>query len=50
MVSEAGHYKTFLDLAKVYKPEEYVMERWADIRDKEAEIMKTLEVRGDRMH
>ena len=50
MVSEAGHYKTFLDLAKIYKSEEYVMERWADIREKEAEIMKTLEVRGDRMH
>lgn len=50
MVSEAGHYKNFLKLAKVYNPEETVMKRWNEWLVGEAEIMKTLEVRGDRMH
>jgi len=50
MVSEAGHYKNFLRLAKVYSPEEKVMQRWREWLEGEAEIMKTLEVRGDRMH
>ena len=50
MVSEAGHYKNFLKLAKVYSPEETVMKRWREWLEGEAEIMKTLEVRGDRMH
>jgi tRNA 2-(methylsulfanyl)-N6-isopentenyladenosine37 hydroxylase len=50
MVSEAGHYKNFLQLAKEYMPEETVVQRWRELLEAEAEIMKTLEVRGDRMH
>lgn len=50
MVSEASHYKNFLKLAKVYNSEEVVMKRWSEWLEGEAEIMKTLEVRGDRMH
>lgn len=50
MVSEAGHYKTFLNLAKRFLPEEDVMERWRELLEQEAEILKTMEVRGDRMH
>ena len=50
MVSEAGHYKNFLALAKVYNPEDRVMTRWNEWLEAEAEIMKTLAVRGDRMH
>lgn len=50
MVSEAGHYKNFLKLAKSYKSEDYVMKRWKEILAGEAEIIATLEVRGDRMH
>lgn len=50
MVSEAGHYKNFLRLAKAYNPGEKVMQRWREWLEGEAEIMKTLEVRGDRMH
>lgn len=50
MVSEAGHYRNFLQLAKEYMPEEVVMERWRELLEQEAEIVKTLEVRGDRMH
>lgn len=50
MVSEASHYKNFLRLAKVYNPEEKVMQRWNEWLEAEASIMQTLEVRGDRMH
>ncbi len=50
MVSEASHYKNFLKLAKVYNPEDVVMKRWSEWLQGEAEIMKTLEFRGDRMH
>lgn len=50
MVSEAGHYRTFLDLAKTYAPEEKVKKRWEEMLDFEAEIMKKRELRGDRIH
>jgi len=50
MVSEAGHYKTFLQLAKHYIPEEQVNARWKELLEQEAEIVKNLKVRGDRMH
>jgi len=50
MVSEAGHYKNFLSLAKEYMNEDIVMMRWRELLDQEAEIVKNLEVRGDRMH
>lgn len=50
MISEAGHYKTFLHLAKEYLPEEAVMHRWREWLEAEAEIMRGLGVRGDRIH
>lgn len=50
MVSEAGHYKTFLKLAKCYMPEATVQERWKEILREEARIMKSLTPRPDRMH
>jgi len=50
MVSEAGHYRLFIDLAKLYSDEEKVKERWKAYLDYEAELMKELELRGDRMH
>lgn len=51
MVSEAGHYKMFLSLAKLYaQSEEYVMNRWREYLDYEANLMQRLEGRGDRMH
>jgi tRNA 2-(methylsulfanyl)-N6-isopentenyladenosine37 hydroxylase len=50
MVSEAGHYKNFLQLAREYMPADYVEKRWREILEQEAEIIKNLEVRGDRMH
>jgi len=50
MVSEAGHYRLFIDLAKTYFEEERVQLRWREYLAHEADIMKTLELRGDRMH
>ena len=50
MVAEAGHYKNFFSLAKEYIPEDKVMARWKELLEQEAEIVKNLVVRGDRMH
>lgn len=50
MISEAGHYKSFLHLAKEYMPEDDVMKRWEEWLEYEAGIMRVMEVRGDRMH
>ncbi|MBL7876910.1 MAG: tRNA-(ms[2]io[6]A)-hydroxylase [Cyclobacteriaceae bacterium] len=50
MVSEAGHYKTFLSLAKQVMEEESVEKRWREILKQEGEIVKNLEIRGDRIH
>ncbi|KYG74701.1 tRNA-(ms[2]io[6]A)-hydroxylase [Roseivirga ehrenbergii] len=50
MVSEAGHYKNFISLAKHYMPDDYVLNRWKEFLIEEAKILKSLEVRGDRMH
>jgi tRNA-(ms[2]io[6]A)-hydroxylase len=50
MVSEAGHYRMFLDLAELYSTKEQVRKRWQEYLNHEAEIMKSLEIRGDRMH
>jgi len=50
MVSEAGHYRLFMDLAKIYKSEEYVKKRWEEFLIFEKKIMTQLELRGDRMH
>ena len=50
MVSEAGHYKMFLSLAKLYCGEERAMKRWDEYLEYEAELMTRMETRGDRMH
>ncbi|GAB1398395.1 tRNA-(ms[2]io[6]A)-hydroxylase [Saprospiraceae bacterium] len=50
MISEAGHYRLFLDLAKKYNDEAYVKKRWQEYLDYEAEMIATLELRGDRVH
>jgi tRNA 2-(methylsulfanyl)-N6-isopentenyladenosine37 hydroxylase len=50
MESEAGHYRTFIDLAKEYVPADKVEARWQFWLNTEAEILKTLPTRGDRMH
>ena len=50
MISEAGHYRLFIDLAKKYGDEEKVKERWQEYLKYEAKIMENLSLRGDRMH
>jgi tRNA-(ms[2]io[6]A)-hydroxylase len=50
MISEAGHYRTFLKLAETYVPAEKARARWKELLRAEAEIMQSLSPRGDRIH
>jgi tRNA-(ms[2]io[6]A)-hydroxylase len=50
MVSEAGHYTMFLDLARTYFDEGLVKERWQSWLDFEAGLMDSMKPRGERMH
>ena len=50
MESEAGHYTVFIELAETYVPRETVRRRWKEWLEYEAEIIKQIELRGDRMH
>lgn len=50
MESEAGHYTLFIELAETYTHVQKVRKRWNEWLQYEAEVMKNLEIRGDRMH
>lgn len=50
MESEAGHYHLFIELSDEYFGKEHSRKRWKEWLDREAEIMHSLELRGDRMH
>ncbi len=50
MVSEAGHYRLFIELANRYADIVSVKKRWQEYLEYEAEIMTLLALRGDRMH
>lgn len=50
MVSEAGHYRMFLDLAEYYIGKERAQERWRECLDFEANLVRNLKPRADRMH
>ncbi len=50
MESEAGHYTLFITLAETYIKKEKVRERWKEWLTYEAEIIKNLDLRGDRVH
>lgn len=50
MISEAAHYRLFLDLAYKYSPVTLVSKRWNEFLEYEAELMTLLSLRGDRMH
>jgi tRNA 2-(methylsulfanyl)-N6-isopentenyladenosine37 hydroxylase len=50
MVSEAGHYRMFIDLAKNYASEEVVKKRWDEYLEFEAQLIEKLEWRSDRVH
>lgn len=50
MISEAGHYRNFVELAEEYMPVARVRQRWKEVLELEAQVMQTLDVRADRMH
>jgi tRNA-(ms[2]io[6]A)-hydroxylase len=50
MVSEAGHYRLFIDLAEKYYPEEKVRSTWQQWLKIEEQVLQHLAPRGDRMH
>lgn len=50
MVSEAGHYRLFIDLAEQYYPVETVRAAWQRWLTIEEKILQELAPRGDRMH
>ena len=50
MESEAGHYTLFIDIADTYIDKEKVRLRWAKWLKYESEVIRKLEVRGDRIH
>jgi tRNA-(ms[2]io[6]A)-hydroxylase len=50
MESEAGHYTLFLELAETYVDKEKVRKRWKEWLNYEADVIKKLELRGDRIH
>lgn len=50
MVSEAGHYRLFLNLAELYFGKEKALARWKDCLDFEAITIQSIAPRGDRMH
>jgi tRNA-(ms[2]io[6]A)-hydroxylase len=50
MESEAGHYTLFIELAENYIDKQKVRKRWKQWLTYEANVMKELELRGDRIH
>jgi tRNA 2-(methylsulfanyl)-N6-isopentenyladenosine37 hydroxylase len=50
MESEAGHYTLFIELAETYVDKDKVRNRWAEWLQHETDIIKNLDVRGDRIH
>jgi tRNA-(ms[2]io[6]A)-hydroxylase len=50
MVSEAGHYVTFIKLARSYQDAETVNARWQEWLFFEASVLKEIGIRADRMH
>ena len=50
MISEAGHYRLFINLAEKYFPQEKVRAEWKKWLGIEENILKNIKPRGDRMH
>ena len=50
MESEAGHYHLFIELCEFYIDKNKVRNRWEEWLTYEADLMKNLEIRGDRIH
>ena len=50
MESEAGHYTLFINLAEHYFDKKTVRQRWTEWLNYEKKLMKSTELRGDRIH
>jgi tRNA-(ms[2]io[6]A)-hydroxylase len=50
MVSEAGHYTLFIDLAYHYIDEKKVEKRWQEYLEAEVEILNRIELKGEKIH
>ena len=50
MVSEAGHYRLFIDIAQEYYPKEKVQDAWHQWLSIEEKILQQLKPDGTRMH
>lgn len=50
MISEATHYRLFIDIAEQYFDSQKVKNRWNEWLDHETKVMHNLELRGDRIH
>lgn len=50
MESEAGHYTLFMELARLYINNDKVKKRWEEWLKIESDIMRSMALRGDRMH
>ncbi len=50
MISEAGHYRLFIDLANNYWSADKVKIRFNELIEDEAKILQQIELRGDRVH
>lgn len=50
MISEAGHYRLFLDLAREYFDHDLVRQEWLNWLQVEKSILADMPARSDRMH
>jgi tRNA 2-(methylsulfanyl)-N6-isopentenyladenosine37 hydroxylase len=50
MVSEAGHYHLFIELAELYFSKQRVRDAWQYWLNVETGVLQQLSIRGDRMH
>jgi tRNA 2-(methylsulfanyl)-N6-isopentenyladenosine37 hydroxylase len=50
MVSEAGHYRLFIDLAETYLPKDVVRKRWDELLEAEARLLETFQYQPGRIH
>ncbi|MCO5234059.1 MAG: tRNA-(ms[2]io[6]A)-hydroxylase [Chitinophagales bacterium] len=50
MIAEAQHYTMFLDIANKYLDKAKVKSRWEEWLNHEADIIQSLDIRGDRVH
>jgi len=50
MISEASHYRLFIDIAEQYFDKNIVKNRWNEWLEYEVTVLNSLELRGDRVH